>query len=142
MSDLVFDIETDGLDPTVIHCIVTMDENGEIRRYNHAEEGNFTLGLEALAEADVLIGHNIIGYDLWAIRKLYPDWTTSAEIKDTLVYSRLGWPNIRELDHQKKWGDLEKKSGSHSLGAWGDRLGFKKWSHVVEDKSMFERWSR
>jgi len=144
MTSLIFDIETDGLDPQVIHCIVTLDcDSGEIRRYNHENEGNFYNGLKALQEADVIIGHNIIGFDLIAIRKLYPEWTTRAEIKDTLIYSRLIWPHLRELDHQKHWGkDVEVTAGSHSLDAWGRRLGLPKWTDVTEDKSVFEKWSK
>lgn len=142
MKELIFDIEADALDPQVIHCIVTLDEDGIVNRYNHENEGNFYQGLCALADAGRLIGHNIIGFDLWAIRKLYPTWTTDAEIVDTLVYSRLGWPNLRELDHQKKWGDLGKKAGSHSLGAWGERLGVKKWEHVKENEELFVKWSK
>ena len=140
VKSLIFDIETDSLDPEVIHCLVTMDEHGNIRRYNH-EDGNFYQGLKALQEADEIIGHNIIGFDLVAIRKLYPEWTTSAEIHDTLVYSRLCWSNLRELDHQKRFGKIEATAGSHSLDAWGERLGFKKWSYMTEDKTIFERWS-
>jgi DNA polymerase-1 len=144
VKGLIFDIETDGLDPEVIHCLVTLDtETGRIRRYNHANEGNFYEGLRQLQEAEVLIGHHITGFDLVAIRKLYPEWTTGAEIKDTLVYSRLLWPHLRELDHQKHWGKkIDVTPGSHSLESWGLRLGFEKWTDMTEDKSIFERWSK
>ena len=144
MTSLLFDIETDSLEPEMIHCLVTMDcDTGEIRRYNHENEGNFYNGLKALQEADVIIGHNIIGFDLIAIRELYPEWTTRAEIRDTLIYSRLLWPHLRELDHQKHWGkNIEVTPGSHSLEAWGLRMGFEKWTDVTEDKSIFERWSK
>jgi len=144
VTSLIFDIETDSLEPDVIHCLVTMDaDTGDIRRYNHENEGNFYNGLKALQEADIIIGHNIIGFDLVAIRKLYPEWTTRAEIKDTLIYSRLIWPHLRELDHQKHWGkNIEVTAGSHSLDAWGCRLGFAKWTHMTEDKSIFEKWSK
>jgi len=144
VTSLIFDIETDSLEPEMIHCLVTLDcDTGEICRYNHENEGNFYLGLKSLQEADVIIGHNIIGFDLIAIRKLYPEWTTRAEIKDTLIYSRLIWPHLRELDHQKHWGkNIEVTAGSHSLEAWGLRLGFEKWTDMTEDKSIFERWSQ
>ena len=57
---LFFDLETDGLDPTVIHCLVTLDTEGNIERYNWAKIGNMLEGLQSLADADMLIGHNII----------------------------------------------------------------------------------
>lgn len=142
MEELIFDIETDGLDPTVIHCLVIMDTaTGKYRRYSH-EAGDMRKGLEALANAKVLIGHNIIGFDLVAIRSLHPDYAITADIKDTLVYTRLIWSNLRELDHQKKWGDTGATAGSHSLEAWGLRLGFKKYTEVTEDKSIFDKWSK
>ena len=31
--ELVFDIETDGLNPTVIWCIVAIDEFGDVYKY-------------------------------------------------------------------------------------------------------------
>jgi len=57
--DLVFDIETDDLQATLVHCIVAQDaETGEIFKFppHKLEEG-----YKFLATADRLIGHNIIG---------------------------------------------------------------------------------
>ena len=137
---LFFDIETDGLRPEVIHCIVTADEKGEIKRYNHAEEGNLNEGLEALRMADVLVGHNIIAYDLPVLATLYPGWATSAIVRDTLVLARLGYPNVQELDYKER--KLPKELiGSHSLKAWGQRLDFEKFSYGEDDESAWERWS-
>ena len=142
MEELIIDIETDGLDPTVIHSLVLMDlATGKIHRYSH-EAGDMPKGLEVLANAKELIAHNGIGFDLVVIRSLHPEYAITANIQDTLVYSRLIWSNLRELDHQKKWGDTGAKPGSHSLEAWGLRLGFKKYTEVTEDKSIFDKWSQ
>lgn len=135
---LIWDIETDGLDPTVIHCLVTMDEDGNLKRYNH-EVGNFQEGLTSLQEADLLIGHNIIGFDLQVIHKLYPGWSTPASLRDTLVCSRLAWPHRRDLDFKLK--DFPRELiGSHSLKSWGMRLGYEKYAYG-EREDAFERWS-
>ena len=64
----VFDIETDNLLPSVtkIHCLT----------YQHVDGGNIVsltdYGdiMEFILEADCLIGHNIVGYDLPVIKKL------------------------------------------------------------------------
>lgn len=113
MSRLVFDIEGDGLLKTVtqIWCIVTQDaDTGEVKRYPCACAAVMA-GIEALKNADCLIGHNIIAYDLKAIWKLHGEWEKVPLIVDTLVVSRGLWP---------------ERSDGHSLEAWGKRLGFPK----------------
>ena len=67
--DLVFDIETDDLIATKIWCIVAQDsDSGKIYMFApHQLES----GLELLQKADRLIGHNIIGFDIPVIKKLY-----------------------------------------------------------------------
>ena len=60
--DLVFDIETDDVKATKIHCIVAQNvSTGEIFKFppNKLEEG-----YKFLSKADRLIGHNIIGFDI------------------------------------------------------------------------------
>ena len=64
---LVFDIETDGLNPTVIWCIVAIDDKGKF--YNYPED-KIDEGIELLKNADKIIGHNIIGFDIPVIKKL------------------------------------------------------------------------
>jgi DNA polymerase I-like protein with 3'-5' exonuclease and polymerase domains len=138
---LYFDIETDGLEPTIIHCLVTMDGLGNIRRYNHEELGNVQDGLDALSEAHLLIGQNIIGYDLPAIMKVYPSWATGAAFMDTLVCARLAWPHIKDLDFKRKGNFPKELFGSHSLKAWGVRLGFEKGSYGEDTEDPWARWS-
>ena len=66
---LVFDIETNGLiDATKIWCIVAKDiETNQIYTYNPDQ---IESGLELLADADLLVGHNILGFDIPIIEKL------------------------------------------------------------------------
>ena len=83
-------------------------------------------GLEILSKAKILVGHNIIAFDLPAIRKLTPSWQTTGMAHDTLVLSRLYWPDIKDYDfgRLRKGVNFPKKLiGLHSLEAWGYRVG-------------------
>jgi DNA polymerase III epsilon subunit-like protein len=139
MQTLYMDIECDGWDPTVIHQISTIDEAGESASYNH-ERGNMAKGLQALSQADVLIGHNIIAFDLVALESVYTDFSTQAHVVDTLVCSRLAWPHLKDLDY-KKSGFPKEHIGSHSLQAWGERLGFAKYSYGEGLEDPWLRWT-
>ena len=122
---LLFDIETDNLyaDVTKIHCIVTKDlDNGTLKTYKpHA----ILHGLAVLERAEVLVGHNIIDFDIPVIKKLYPTWRTNAKLEDTLVISRLHNTELKRFDYANRVpeGFPTHLAGSHSLEAWGYRLG-------------------
>ena len=49
----------------------------------------FTTVLSYLQDADYLIGHNIIGFDIPIIKRLYPYFNPRGIIIDTLLLSRL-----------------------------------------------------
>lgn len=127
----IFDIETDGLleEATKIHCLVVRDvDTGEVQVFQQHDEPvakNVADGLRVLMGAELVVGHNVIKFDLPVIQKLYPWFTYDpAKVLDTLVCTRLVWPNIKDHD-----ADLIRKEvlpgklfGSHSLKAWGYRL--------------------
>jgi len=117
----IFDIETDGLleECTKIHCISLATPNGDVSLF---AQDDVPMALHHLANAECLIGHNILGFDIPAIKKLYPKWRTEARVRDTLVMSRLAYPNLSDRDFAS--GKIPKNYyGSHSLKAWGYRLG-------------------
>ena len=114
--NLVFDIETDGLDPHKIFCISAIDVDTQEQK--NFDVSNVCNGLAYLMQADKLIGHNIIGFDIPAIKKLYRVDLSDKKIVDTLVLSRLFNP-VR---------------ASHSLEAWGYKLGFQKIDFDKYDK--------
>lgn len=146
--NLIFDCETDGLydDVSCIHCLVTKDlETGQLIRYN--DQGNspsITTGVTMLMEAETVIGHNIIGYDIPVLKKIYP-FFTPPEAVDTLILSRLIHGNILDVDRKKNWRNMPLQLfGRHSLESYGYRLGeykgsfgktsdWKEWSQEMED---------
>jgi hypothetical protein len=100
------------------------------KRPNSRENSIKTRLSPSLSRADYLIGHNIAGYDLPLLRRLY-GWMPSqgCVVVDTLTASRLILPHLSGLDGQAAaMGDppLGKLTGRHSLEAWGARLGLPK----------------
>ena len=104
---IIFDIETDDLNATKVWCIVAKEVDGKSYRFTPDEIED---GIKLLEQADTLIGHNIIGFDLPVLEKLY-NFKYNGKIIDTLVMSRLYNP-VRE--------------NGHSLKTWGYRLGVPK----------------
>jgi DNA polymerase I len=122
-KSILFDIETNGLlhQLTKVHCIALIDtDTGEEWSYGPEEVEK---GLEDLYNADTIIGHNILAFDLPALRKVF-NWAPRPGTNrvDTLVLARTLQPNIKSEDFKRQ--DFDKKMiGSHSLKAWGVRLG-------------------
>ena len=106
-SKIVFDIEADGLHPNNVWCIVAKELDGKIHTFDNTQ---IEEGIKFLQETDTLIGHNIIGYDIPVLEKLY-DVKFNCNVEDTLVMSRLFNP-VRE--------------NGHALKAWGWRVGMLK----------------
>ena len=61
ISEIIFDIETDDLDASRVWCIVAKEVDGDVYKFSPNEIED---GLAFLLQADSLIGHNIIGFDL------------------------------------------------------------------------------
>jgi len=126
--NLLFDIETDGLydDVSQVHCIGILDLDTK-ETYVFNDEGTeqpISKGVQMLEDALVLIGHNIIGYDLCVLRKLYPWFTPNATLVDTLILSRIYHADMLRLDQRKNWSQMPSQLyGRHSLESYGYRLG-------------------
>ncbi|MPX98369.1 hypothetical protein EHW61_17245, partial [Salinivibrio sp. VYel6] len=118
---------------------------GEVKRYR---PDNYHDLLKDLFEADVLVAHNGINYDVPALQKLFPFWDIpETKVIDTLVLSRLVFSNVKDKDvigmrRWRQWEEYRRRLeegydvgkpkgwmlppnlyGSHSLKAWGYRLG-------------------
>lgn len=141
---LVFDIETNGLLPDLhtVHCLCAVNaDTGEEYQYVNTKyradsDGSIEDGLALLAAADVLIGHNIVNFDLPALLAVY-GWepSTGTELFDTYVASMVAFPDMRNRDTLVNAG-LRRAGkppattgylvGSHTLKSWGMRLGVHK----------------
>ena len=105
---IYLDLEANGLTPDTIWCVVTMEN--DVPTVHTTPE---TLS-EALRSSVSVVGHNLIGYDMPVLERLWGVSVASDRIIDTLVLSRLFDPS---------------KSGGHSLRNWGNELGFPKGDH-------------
>lgn len=105
---IVFDIETDGLKATRMHCFC----------YQILKEGEWVSGhttdpykaVELLNSCEYWVCHNLIGFDLPTLEKLTNtklDWKKGI---DTLGLSWYLYPN----------------EATHGLAGWGDKLGIAK----------------
>lgn len=99
MPTLIIDLEANGLLDTVtkVHCIcgkVLGTDNVMLMDVNH------------LHKYGTLIGHNLWGYDLAVLEKLY-GFKYTGQVIDTLAMSREWWPDRPE---------------GHSLESWAKQL--------------------
>ena len=123
-----FVLESDGLLDltTKIHCTVCREmDTGEVKAFG---PDDIRSALYLLTNAEEVMDHNIIGYDIPALQKIYPDFTIQGKITDTLVRSRLMKTTLYEDDTKR--GELNSENtdfpkrffGSYSLKACGLRL--------------------
>lgn len=148
MKEVIFDLETDGLLPEVskIWCIcLRVIEDGQegptFSYVNNPETGedDIDAAVGIIEEADVVIGHNILGYDLAVIDKLYDDFSPKPGqiVRDTQVLSQMYFANEKDKDFERfRRGAIEGKLiGRHGLEAWGQRLGHYKGDYAKEMKA-------
>lgn len=146
---LVFDLEADGFleDVTKVHCLTLIDtETGDVARFN--EQGGpdtIAYGLKALGYVPKIAGHNVLGYDLPVLKKLY-GFEYTGEVVDTLIIARVLYPETGDSDDKliAKGKFPTKYRGAHSLEAWGFRLGVMKDEYtgdptIADPKERFER---
>ena len=127
MTNLLFDLESTGLlrQGSRIHCIVArdMEDAGMPIVFDHKPERALADGVKELEQADALIGHNIIQYDVPLLKEQFPEFNPRGTLIDTLVLSRIFYPNIQERDYQRRPAGMPQRLyGRHSLESWGYRL--------------------
>lgn len=149
MIEVVFDSETDGLLPelTKIHVISLCVIKDGVRGRTYAYEGDeLDDAVGIIEEADVILGHNIIDFDLPAIEKLYPDFAPRGKVRDTLVLSRMVFADEKDRDFRRfRQGSIPGHLiGRHELAAWGYRLGRHKGDYAkemrAEGKDPWKDW--
>ena len=131
MKALIADIETDGLQAKIIHCIGLKPLwEKEVETTIYADQPNHSPISEAFKkfeEADRIVFHNGLAFDVPTIIRLYGDSALDqTKVFDTLVASRL----------------LSVEKQSHSLAALGEELGFQKtefsdWSQFSDEMAIY-----
>jgi len=145
---IVIDTEANSLRPDKVHCVVCKDENtGEFFEWKQEECYNeFPKWYKE--NVKILIGHNIIGFDIpFVLTSLLGVDVSSTRIYDTLVLSRLFNTNrhFAEIAKIKNSGGVAPQAISkrpHSLEAWGIRTGLGKPDHTdwsVYSEAMLRR---
>jgi len=140
---LLFDIEANGLLDTVsvVHCIHAYDtETGEWFRWDKEEVKE---GVGHLMAHPFLVGHNILKYDLPALRHVF-GVEYKGKIRDTLLLGKLAWLDIWEIDRKlAAQGKLPSKlMGRYSLKAFGYRLGVLKGEYGNDEEKAWAEWSQ
>ena len=100
---LVLDIETNEEHATIWCCVTKDITTGDTKVWTEAGSLRSYLRVD-----DLLVGHNIIGFDAPILSRLWNLKIPLTQVRDTLVMSRLANP---------------QREGGHSLGAWGKTLG-------------------
>ena len=107
LSNLFLDIETNGLDPDTIWVAVTMQDGEVLEHYDRDS-------LAKTLQGDFpVVGHNLIGFDLPVLEKLWDITVDKQRVKDTLVLSRLANP---------------QREGGHKLANFGGKGDHDDWS--------------
>jgi len=118
MSKYVFDIETNGLFPDKIWCLVLEDtQTGDVHSFSDYDDNLPSLdqGLSLMSEATILAGHNIIAFDLPVLKKL-TGWVPDSKTKlwDTFLMSQICKYNRGHMHGLKGWGEFfEYPKGDH-----------------------------
>ena len=119
---LVYDIETDGLDATRIWCVVAHNIDSGVT-YKFADTGGYhgsvSDGVNLLKNAELLVGHNIIGFDNRVVENLFGVVLNDKRCHDTFVMSQ----TLRY-----------KRRHRHGLAGWGEALG--------NSKGDFSDWEK
>ena len=133
---LIFDIEADGLlhSVTKIHCIAAIDiDTGAKYVWGPNEIG---AAVDVLNGASVLVAHNGIRYDYPVLSKL-TRFSPSGRCLDSIVLARLIVSDVKDRDLLTRMLP-GKLIGSHSLEAWGLRLGV----HKMQFEGPWGEWSQ
>lgn len=118
MNAIVFDIETNGIHPSKIHCLSIWKGSNAVSTDNYDNMRSF------FSKAVVVAGHNITRYDIPVLERLL-NIKIKAKLIDTLA---LSWY-------------LEPYRLRHDLDGWGEELGIKKpkiedWENLSVEEYM------
>lgn len=145
----IFDIETSYVEEfsrlefrenPKVHCMCILDiKEGQKPELCTFKNSEMREGLKLLAEADILVGHNIISFDIPALKKLHK-FKTKAKLHDTKIIAGCVFSDIMTMDAVQR--RIPKNVwGSNSLKSWGYRLGFLKGEYGEETENAWDQYS-
>ena len=127
MKLLFFDIETNGIDHWQtkkglkdLHCLSILDPVTDEMKSFSPSGLNIQEGLDLLASADFICGHNSVKFDAPCLEKLYG--FTHKGVLDTMVMAMCIYPDAKNDDFNRE-GFPKDLIGRNSLKAWGYRIG-------------------
>lgn len=131
---IFLDIETNGvfknyaeLDELNILCIACINEEGEVNTFDPPRLNDFLYFYEQNKD-QTFAAHNMLGFDALVLEHVMG--VRIEHTLDTLLLSQLIYPDLMTFDMQINARNLPKNLwGSHSLEAWGKRIGFHKLEH-------------
>jgi DNA polymerase-1 len=124
MKRIVVDIETTLDHKTIWLCCTKDIDTGEKHTWYQAKAFQ-----EYIADATLLIGHNLISFDAYHLNSLWKTKIVLNKCYDTLLVSRLLSPSLE---------------GGHSLAAWGNTLHTQKidykatWQWLVDRREDYK----
>lgn len=149
MRTVIFDLETDGLlnEVSTIWCICLriIEDSVEGPTFSYAYnpktgQDDIDDAVGIIEEADIVVGHNLLGYDLKVLDKLYPDFHPKPGqiVRDTQVLAQMYFANEKDKDFDRwRRGTLDGDNiGRQGLEAWGQRLGHFKGDYAKEMKAL------
>lgn len=118
MVGTVFDVEADGLNATKLHCLAA-EKGGKVNATTSYDNMR-----SFFSKATVLVGHNIIRYDIPTVERLL-GIKVRAKLVDTLALSWYLYPDRLQ----------------HGLEAWGEYFGIEKpaitdWDNLSPEEYM------
>ena len=116
-------------DVECIHSLVIIDGDDNVYKYR---QSNIKEALYLLEKAYAIVGKQLNKFDYPVLNKLYG--FKHGRVYDTLTMARCIYPDLFQASFANQPDDIK----SHSLKAWGQRLGVHKDSHgETEDWSQW-----
>ncbi len=131
---MILDLETDGLLDTLtqVFCAVAYDtQTHEFTQFSPKSVHTLPTFLDSVKAMSC---QNGIGFDLKVLKKIY-NYDYKGQYIDTLLLSRILWPDLENMQYRDEKGNLKTTRHPHSVEAWGLRFGIAK--PVIEDYTTY-----
>jgi DNA polymerase III epsilon subunit-like protein len=159
---LAFDIETNGFLETVdrLHCLVVRDlDTGDlVHSVRPGDPEALARAVHDLRTADLVVGHNIVAFDLPVLKKLGVLDAVQGRVRDTMLIARILFPDVKKQHDFDEYARIRRRNGGdkehpvvkqyarimgqHSLKAWGIRLGVHKGDYGNDEgEDIWAEWN-